>query len=390
MSLGSSHVAVQPFSVSVPDAVLTDLSQRLSETRWPDEVPGSGWRYGTELAYLRELVEYWRESFDWRAAERRLNAFTHVTAEVDGFGLHCIHQRGKGPSPIPLLLIHGWPSTFFEMHKIIGPLSDPAAHGGDPADAFDIVVPSLPGYGFSEVTREPGVNVARIADLFAGLATALGYDRFACHGGDWGGAVTNRLGLAYRDRVIGIHVTRALARGSGKPKGPPSEEQRLKRERLERFQREEYGYSAIQGTKPQTLAYGLNDSPAGLAAWIVEKFRRWTDCGGDVERVYSKDELLTNITLYWVTQTINASARLYYEDRRHPTVVPKGERIEVPMGGAFFPKDFAPPPRAGAERVYADIRRWTVFDWGGHFPALERPDVLVGELREFFRPLRRT
>ena len=382
-------MTIRPFTIETPDSALADLKRRLERTRWPDQIPGSRWDYGADSAYMRELAGYWQTGFDWRRQERMLNEFDQFKAEIDGQDVHFVRRRGRGPNPIPLLLLHGWPSTFFEFYKIVGPLADPAAHGGDPADAFDIVAPSLPGYGFSDAPQVRGAGVAWIADRLGRLMTGvLGYERFAAHGGDWGAAVTNRLAVAFPRQVIGIHVTRALARGAPSPKKPLSPEAQQRRERLARFQREEYGYAEIQRTKPQSLAYGLNDSPVGLAAWIVEKWRRWTDCGGEVERVFTKDELLTNVMIYWLSGAINSSARLYYEEFHQPTRVPKGQRIDVPMGAAFFPKDFAPPPRQDAERVYSDIRRWTVFQDGGHFPALEKPDVLVDELRAFFQPLR--
>ena len=382
-------MAVTPFTVQVPDVVLEDLKQRIDDTRWPDEIPGSGWDYGTNMDYLKELVGYWRNGYDWRAQERMLNGFPQFKADVEGSSIHYAHVKGKGPNPVPLIISHGWPGSFFEMYKVIGPLSDPAAHGGDAADSFDVIAPSLPGYGFSDRTTERGVNVARIAERFMKLMTeSLGYERYGAQGGDWGATITTRMGYAYPDKVLGIHLNMV---SGGLP--PPDdrelteEESRWVRKR-EHFRDEEQGYSRIQGTKPQTLAYGLNDSPAGLAGWIVEKFRTWSDCGGDVESVYTKDELLTNITIYWVTQTVNSSTRLYYEQFHNPTSTPPGERVEVPTGVALFPEEIITPPRWSAEGAY-NIQRWTPMPSGGHFAALEKPDLLVEDIRDFFRPLRR-
>ena len=381
---------VRPFKVEVPDATLEDLRERLGRTRWPDEIPGSGWDYGSNLAYIKELVEYWRTRFDWRAQERAINAFAHYRATVDGLGIHFIHERGKGPDPLPLIMTHGWPGSFFEMVKIIPLLTDPASHGGDAADSFDVVVPSMPGYGFSDHTTQRGVNLVKIPDLWAQLMTeGLGYRRFGAQGGDWGAGVTARFGFAYPDRVVGIHVTSVL--GVQPYLGPGarelSEEEQAGIAAFKSWMGSEGGYAHLQGTKPQTLAYGLNDSPAGLAAWIVEKYRTWSDCDGDVERRYTKDELLTTVTIYWVTQSINSSTRLYYEHWHNPWSFGQGERIQVPCGVALFPKEICPQPREYAERSY-NVQRWTEMPRGGHFAALEEPELLAQDIRAFFRPLR--
>jgi pimeloyl-ACP methyl ester carboxylesterase len=378
-------VAINSFKIQVEDSVLTDLKQRLSLTRWPDEIPDSDWDYGTNLAYLKELVAYWRDTFDWRAQERLLNSFPQFKANVDGLDIHFIHVKGKGPQPIPLIISHGWPGSFFEMYKIIGPLTDPARFGGKSEDAFDVVVPSLPGYGFSAHPRERGMDVRRIAELFQRLMTEqLNYQRFGAQGGDWGSPISTRLAQDYPDNLIGIHLNMMMRLPASKDDQPTPEEQRW-REQMQRFQQDGSGYSHMQGTRPQTLAYGLNDSPAGLAGWIVEKFRAWSDCHGDIESVYTKDELLTNIMIYWVTATINSSTRLYYETTHGSAITT--ERVKVPTGAALFPKDIAVPPRSLAERQY-NIQRWTNVDKGGHFAALEQPEILIHELREFFRPLR--
>lgn len=381
---------IQPFTIQVPDAVLDDLQRRLAATRWSSEIPGSGWDYGTNLTYLQSLTEYWRRRFDWRAQEKLLNSFHHYKASVDGLGIHFIHEKGQGPRPMPLVVTHGWPGSFFEMHKIIPRLTDPARFGGDPADAFDVVVPSMPGYGFSEPPQQRGMHVLKISDLWVKLMTeGLGYQRFGAQGGDWGASVTNYLGLAYPQQLIGIHTT-SLTRPTpylGPGSAPLTEAEKAFMAQRETWLQDEGGYSHIQGTKPQTLSYGLNDSPAGLAGWIVEKYRTWSDCHGDVESRFTKDELLTTISIYWVTQTINSSTRLYYETLRHPWNMQQGERVTVPTGMAVFPAEISRPPREWGERSF-NIQRWTEMPSGGHFAALEEPEALVGEIRAFFRGLR--
>jgi pimeloyl-ACP methyl ester carboxylesterase len=381
---------VEPFRIEVSDAVLADLKERLARTRFPDEIPGSGWDYGTNLAYLEELVAYWRDRYDWRAAERRLNAFPQFRAEVGGLRIHFIHERGTGPKPFPLVITHGWPDSVAGFVKIIGPLTDPAAHGGDPADAFDVVCPSMPGYGFSDAAREPGMDAERIAALWAELMRGLGYERFGAQGGDWGSMVTGYLGARHADAVAGIHLNMVLGYP---PTDDPEAFAKLTPEELadlgelDHFFKHETGYQEIQGTKPQTLGYALNDSPAGLAAWIVEKFRTWSDCDGDVERRYTKDELLTNVMLYWVPQKATSSARLYCEMKRAGKFPPQDFRVGVPTGCAIFPREIVRPPRAWAERLY-DVRRWTRFGAGGHFAAMEEPEKLVEDVRAFFRSVR--
>jgi len=382
---------IAPFKVEVADHILQDLKERLDRTRWPDEIPGNGWDYGSNLDYIRELVDYWRTEFDWRSQEAFINTFSHFKTNVNGIGIHFIHEKGKGPNPMPLVITHGWPGTFFEMHKIIPLLTDPSSHGGDAGDAFDVVVPSMPGYGFSGQPVKRGVDVSTVGDMWAKLMMeGLGYQRFAAQGGDWGAMVTNKLGFSYPENVIGIHSTFVSARptpymGPGSRELTEAEEAHL-RERNE-WTAAEGGYSHIQGTKPQTLSYGLNDSPAGLAAWIVEKYRTWSDCGGDVESRFSKDVLLTTATIYWVTQTINSSTRFYYENRREPWNLAKDERIDVPCAIAVFPYEINSPPREWAERCY-NVQRWTVMPSGGHFAALEEPTRLVEDIRGFFRGLR--
>ena len=383
-------MAVQPYKIEIPDSVLDDLKSRLERTRWPDELPGTGWDYGSNLDYVKELVEYWRTKFDWHAQEKLINSFSHFKSEVDGLNIHFIHEKGKGPNPMPLVITHGWPGTFFEMYKVIPMLSDPASHGGDPADAFDVVAPSMPGYGFSDATDKRGLSVLSIGDLWAKLMSEnLGYQRFAAQGGDWGARVTAKLGLSHGDKVIGIHTT---STSSPTPYQGPGTRELSEAEKAMLAQRvqwlaDEGGYSHIQATKPQTLSYGLKDSPAGLAAWIVEKYRTWSDCGGDVESRFTKDELLTTITIYWVTQSINSSTRLYYESFFQAWDLAKDEKIQVPVAIASFPRENSVPLREWAERSF-NIQQWTDMPSGGHFAALEEPDRLVEDIRKFFRGLR--
>jgi pimeloyl-ACP methyl ester carboxylesterase len=381
---------VQPFRAEIPEAVLEDLRMRLARTRWPDEIEGCGWDYGVDLGFLRDLADHWRSRFDWRRVEDAINAVPNFLAEIDGEGIHFLHIRGSGPSPLPLVLTHGWPGSFLEMLEIAPLLADPEANGGDAADAFDLVVPSLPGYGFSSPPRQPGMHATRIAALWDTLMDGLGYARYGAQGGDWGASVTTRLALAFPERVTGIHLN--YIPGSYQPYlGPGSaplsaEEEDFLRER-DRWREEEGGYGHVQATRPQTLAYALTDSPAGLLAWIVEKFRSWSDCGGDLERRFTKDALLANVTLYWVTGTMSSSMRLYFEGRAAPLRFERGERVSTPCAVARFPKEAPMPPRAWVARAYPVVR-WTEMHRGGHFAAMEEPQLLADDIREFFRPLR--
>ncbi len=378
----------EPFVMAVPEALLNDLRQRLALSRWPDEIPGAGWHYGANLAYVKELVHYWQHQYDWRAQECLLNGFPQYRVQLEDITLHYIHQPGVGPAPMPLLLSHGWPGSIYEFVHVIGPLTDPARHGGDPRDAFTVVAPSLPGYGFSHVPNQRRLNIEEIAALFQRLMTeVLGLARFGAQGGDWGSFITGRLGYAYPQNLIGIHLNMV-------PVAPhPSDRTNLSVAEeafitvSDAWRTEETGYQWIQGTKPQTLAYALNDSPAGLAAWITEKFYSWTDSHGDIESRVSKDALLTNIMLYWVTQTINSSFWLYYQMRHHPWRLERGERITVPTAVAAFPREIIRPPREWAARV-CNLQRWTPMPAGGHFAALEEPQALVEDIRAFYRELR--
>src|SRR5436309_1638082 len=380
-----------PFTLHIADADIADLRERLARTRFPDSAPGEAWAYGADISYLRDLVEYWRTKFDWRAQEAALNAFPQFRARLGDVDLHYLHVPGAGPDPMPLLLLHGWPGSVFEFLEIIPRLTDPARFGGDARDAFTVVAPSLPGYGLSFKPGQKRFGVPEMADCVAALMTdVLGYKKFAAQGGDWGAAVASRLGYSYPDRMIGIHINLMMAASRDPADFPnPTEEELRYLADLKQWLREETGYQWIQGTKPQTLAFALTDSPAGLAAWIAEKFRSWSDCGGNVEAAFTRDRLLANISFYWFTGAIGSSFWPYYAVRHRPWPVPNGRTVDVPTGYAQFPAEVLRPPRSVAQRTYTDIRRWTVMPRRGHFAALEQPDALANEVREFFRPLRR-
>lgn len=379
--------AIVPFTIQVKDEVLADLKERLARARFPDEIPGTAWDYGTNLDYLKALVTYWRQTFDWREQERRLNQFEQFKTNIDGLNIHFIHRRSAQANALPLVITHGWPGSFVEFTKIIGPLTDPVRSGGRPEDAFHIVAISLPGFGFSDKPRERGYSPERMARIIATLMARLGYTRYGAQGGDWGANISRWLAINDASHVIGMHSNFCNA---GPPAGvqdpnagvPPAELERM-RER-QAFMENERGYFNIQATKPQTAGYGLNDSPAGLAGWIVEKFRTWCDCDGDVEQKFTKDELLTNITLYWVTETIASSMRIYYENQR---ATAPAARVTVPVACALFPKELLLPPRRWVE-ARDNLTRWTEMPRGGHFAAMEQPDLLVEDIRAFFRTLR--
>ncbi|MCA9831608.1 MAG: epoxide hydrolase [Dehalococcoidia bacterium] len=374
---------VRPFSIHVADEVLADLKDRLARTRWPDSIPGAGWDEGADLAYVKGLCQYWREGYDWRAHEGHLNRWPQFMAEVDGVDFHFWHVKGKGPNPFPLLLVHGWPGSMFEFYHLIGRLTDPAAHGGDARDSFDVVIPALPGYGWSGKPTERGWGPSRTATAFNRLMTdVLGYERYGTQGGDWGGIITARMGAAHPEQIAGCHLNFLV----GQP--PPSDESeggKAAAAERQRFVAEETAYSQLQGTKPMSLAIAQADSPAGIAAWIVEKFRTWSDCGGDIESVYTKDQLLTNIMFYWAPNSIVSAARMYYESRRDAGGF--GDRVAVPVAAAVFPKEIYRSPRHWLEGRF-NIQRWTEFDKGGHFAAMERPKELLEDMRAFFRTVR--
>ena len=363
----------KPFRLSIPEAAITDLRERLARTRWPDEPPLAPWSTGASLAYMRDFTAYWAGAFDWRAQEARLNALPQFTLPVGGIDLHFIHVRGKGANPMPLLLSHGWPGSVFEFMRVLPLLTE----------HFTVIAPSLPGYTLSFKAGQPRFAIEAIADMYAELMTALGYQRFSAQGGDWGGFVASCLGHRHASRMIGIHLNLlAVRREPNMAKEHPEYATQLAH-----FLQEETGYQWIQGTKPQTLAYGLTDSPAGLAAWVVEKFRSWTDCDGVPENALSRDDMLANIALYWFTGAIGSSFWPYYARMHGSWPIPQGETVSVPTGYVEFPKEILRPPRALAEKTYTDIRRWTVEAKGGHFAAMERPEVLAREIIAFFEAL---
>jgi epoxide hydrolase len=373
---------IEVFRIDIPQADLDDLRDRLARTRWPDQLPDVGWDYGIALDDVRELAEYWRTEYDWRAAERRLNSFPQFTTAIDGQAVHFLHVRSASPGALPLIMTHGWPGSVVEFMEIIGPLTDPGAHGGNPGDAFDLVVPSIPGFGFSGPTRERGWNVQRVARAWDELMGRLGYERYGAQGGDWGSSISRELGVLAPERVIGVHLNTLTQYVSGEPVDL-SERDRSRIERLRVFRRTGSGYGAIQATRPQTVGYGLTDSPAGQLAWIAEKFGEWTDGGlGAVDR----DQMLTNITVYWLTRTAGSSARLYYEAARSGVLGPPTVST-APTGVAVFPEEIAPAVRPIAEQSN-QIVHWSEFDRGGHFAAMEEPDLLIGDVREFFRLFR--
>jgi epoxide hydrolase len=380
----TNDAQIYPFRIEIPRADLDDLLARLARTRWPDQLEGVGWDYGVPLWYLRDLAEYWRTAYDWRVHERQLNGFPQFTTTIQGQRVHFMHVRSPEPNAVPLIMTHGWPGSIVEFTKVIGPLTDPRAHGGDPADAFHLVVPSIPGYGFSGPTHEPGWNVQRIALAWDELMTRLGYERYGAQGGDWGALISRELGISAPGHVIGVHLNMLSPQGSlDEPDLTDVEKARL--QRMRQFRNDGTGYGAIQSTRPQTLAYALTDSPAGQLAWIVEKFREWTD--GDLpDDAVDRDQMLTNVTLYWLTGTAGSSARLYLEAARTGAWGPPAQSA-TPTGVAVFPYEIAPPIRRFAE-LSNNIVHWTEFDRGGHFAAMEEPGLLVADVRQFFRQLR--
>ena len=368
-------VAAKPFTLHIPDAEITDLRERLARTRFPDEPPLEPWSTGTSLAYLKPLIDYWQNGFDWRAWEAKLNGFPQFTLPIRGIDVHFIHARSRKPNAMPLLLSHGWPGSVFEFHKIIPLLTE----------HFTVVAPSLPGYTLSFKGGQPRFGIVEIAEMFAELMSALGYTRFGAQGGDWGSFITSVLGHRFPQRMTGIHLNLLPVRRDPAMLPNPNAEEKVYLDQLKNFLKEETGYQWIQGTRPQTLAFGLTDSAAGLAAWIVEKFHAWTDNTGNPEDAVSRDEMLANISLYWFTGAIGSSFWPYHARMHGPWPIPDGEPIAVPMGCAEFPREILSPPRSLAAKTYTDIRRWTTMKKGGHFAALEQPDALAHEVIEFFR-----
>lgn len=381
----SDDTSIRPFRIPVDVSAIIDLRRRLADTRWPDPAPDGGWDYGAELSAVQRLCAYWRDEFDWRAAAARLNQWPQFTTTIDGTNVHFVHVRSPHANARPLLVTHGWPGSIAEFEKIIGPLTDPVAHGGDAADAFHVVCPSIPGYGFSGPTTERGWSTLRVADAWAELMRRLGYERYGAQGGDWGAIITSALGAAHPGPVAGIHINMVVA-GPPDPANPlegVTPEELPGVAHMANFREHETGYQAIQGTRPQTLAYGLTDSPAGLAGWILEKFRQWSDCDGDPFSVFTMDQLCTNLSIYWFTGTINSSMRLYYESIG-PTRTKMPGKVEVPTGCILFPKELFQAPRVWAASRY-NIQHWTRETSGGHFAAMEKPAELVRDIQKFFR-----
>jgi pimeloyl-ACP methyl ester carboxylesterase len=378
-------MTIQPFTITIPQDALDDLRDRLARTRWPDELPGVGWSRGVPLGYLKELAEYWRTSYDWRKWEARLNEYPQFTTEIDGQTIHFLHVRSPEPDATPLMLIHGWPGSVVEFLEVIGPLSDPRTHGGDPSDAFHLVIPSIPGHGFSRPLSQPGWTYGRIAKAFTALMARLGYDRYGVQGGDAGAFIAPEMGRLDPAHVIGVHVNALVTFPAGDPTELASlsaaEQDRLAR--LNHFQNDMMGYAQIQGTRPQTVAYGLSDSPVGQLAWIVEKFKEWSDAAAELpEDAVDRDHILTDVSLYWFTGTARSSANLYYESFHDAGAwAPKG-RGTVPTGVAVALTADVAIQRL-AERNH-NIVHWSEFERGGHFFALEQPELLVGDVRTFF------
>ncbi|WP_329331304.1 epoxide hydrolase [Streptomyces sp. NBC_00663] len=366
-------VDITPFRIDIPQSQLDDLHARLDRVRWPDELPGVGWEYGVPLGYLQELVEYWRHTYDWRAQEKRLNSFPQFTTEIDGQNVHFLHVRSANPDALPLIATHGWPGSVVELLDVIEPLSED----------FHVVVPSIPGYGFSGPTREKGWNVERVVRAWAQLMDRLGYGRYGAHGSDWGSAITRELGRLDAEHVVGVHVTMI---GTPPPPdaAPYTEEEQQRLKHGERYQRELFGYAAVQSTRPQTLAFALHDSPVGQLAWIVEKFKEWTDSTDVPEDAVDRDQMLTDVMLYWLTGTAASSARLYRESFAARGGQP--EPSTTPTGVAVFPKDLSLTIRRFVEPTN-NIVHWSEFDRGGHFPSMEEPDLVVDDVRRFFRGL---
>ncbi len=373
---------ITPFTVEISDAALEDLHRRLRETRWPDQLPDAGWDYGAEMGYIQELARYWADGYDWRAAEAELNQLDHYITTIDGQNIHFIHQRSPHPDAYPLIISHGWPGSVVEFLDIIGPLTEP----DDPADAFHVIAPSLPGYGFSGPTSDRGWDAVRTAKAFAELMGRLGYERYGAQGGDWGSFISQNIGRQDPEHCEAVHVNFLFANAPTDGPGELTEDEQVGLGRANLYFTEGAGYMQIQSTKPQTLAYGLTDSAVGQLAWIAEKFLAWTDNDGTIESAVDRDRLLTNISLYWFTATAGSSARMYYEVLR-PGAGGITEPLETPIGVANFPMEIMRAPRRWMEDSY-NIVHWSEMDEGGHFAAMEEPEALAQDIREFFRRFR--
>lgn len=379
-------------AVAIPDDCLDDLRQRLQRTRWMQDLPDAGWDYGTDATFLRRLIDYWCDDYDWRQAEAFINTFNNQRVVLDGLGLHFIHERGVGPAPLPLLLSHGWPSTFYEMLAILPLLTDPGSHGGDPSDAFDVVVPSIPGYPFSDQPAGRGFHYGHVAQQWVALMDGLGYPRFGVHTYDVGRSIMSMLLRTDARRIIGYHTSEPgnPAPYLGPGSAPLTDAERAYMEIQRRWQAEEGGYMALQTTRPHSLGFGLTDSPVGLAAWVLEKWFVWTEPPtGDLLDSFSMDDLLTTLTLFWVTGTINSANRLYYERARSATPLGPDDRYDLPYGVSRSTQPIERVPREHVERVFTNIQHWRDLERGGHFVALEEPELLATAIRDFFRPLRR-
>jgi pimeloyl-ACP methyl ester carboxylesterase len=382
---------VAPFRIEIPQDALGDLRERLARTRWPEAETVTDWSQGVPLSYLRELCRYWADGYDWRATEKRLNSLPQFRTEIDGLGIHFVHVRSPHPEAFPLVITHGWPGSILEFLKVIGPLADPTAYGGEAADAFHLVCPSLPGYGFSDKPTQPGWGVDRIANAWAQLMARLGYQRYGAQGGDWGTSVSTRLGQHDPEHVAGIHLNPPLAAPDPATFANLTEREHAALASLDHSAEWDSGYSQEHATRPQTIGYALVDSPAGLCAWIVEKFWTWTDCNGQLENVLTRDELLDNVMLYWLPGTGASSARLYWESIRQVNRWISGsteDTVAVPTGCSIYPKELQRPSRRWAAKRFLDIRYWNELDKGGHFAAFEQPELFVNEARSFFRLVR--
>lgn len=377
---------LRPFTIDVPEATLEDLRARLANTRWPDEIADQGWKYGTNRAYLQELCETWRTTFDWRAQEARFNQWDHILTDIDGAQVHAIHAPSPEPDALPLIITHGWPGSVAEFLDVIEPLRDPRSHGGDPSQAFHIVAPSIPGYGWSGPTLDAGWDVKRVAKALVELMSRFGYSRYGAQGGDWGSMISSQIGVQDPQHVVGVHLNMPIGRPP--ENGPELTETEIANlTKTGEFVNEGSAYQQIQGKNPQTLSYGLTDSPAGLAGWIIEKFHHWTHHpDGDLETAVTRDQLLTNLTVYWATGTINSSTRLYYESM-HSGSMPPFDRVEVPVGCAMYPGELINMPRSWIETVF-NVTHFSEFERGGHFAAMEQPDALIGDIRKFFATVR--
>ena len=375
---------IAPFRIEIPESDLDDLWQRLRRTRWPDAETVDDWSQGIPLSYTRDLCEYWLERYDWRACEASLNRFPQFRTSIDDLDIHFLHVRSPEAGALPLMLTHGWPGSIVEFRKVIGPLTDPVAHGGDAADAFHVVCPSLPGFGFSGKPASPGWGTEHIADAWDELMTRLGYARYGAQGGDWGAGVTVRLGIRHADHLAGIHLNMVTAQPDPATMNELTEQEQVALAAMKHYQDWDSGYSKEQSTRPQTVGYGLVDSPAGLCAWIVEKFWSWTDSDGDPANVLTRDEMLDNVMLYWLPGTGASSARLYWESFGKLI----GGTVQVPVGCSVFPKEIVRPSRRWAEKAYPDLRYWNEPAKGGHFAAFEQPAIFVDEVRAAFRSFR--